>query len=180
MGRPRFDGERKFLGYTGYVIDVNERKTFEQSLELAKQIAENANRSRGEFLANMSHEIRTPMAAIIGHADILKDHLKDPDNVQIVETIRRNGNFLLGIINDILDLAKIDAGKLQVATERIRLDELMAEVRSLMDVRATEKKLPLKIEFDGLIPELIETDAVRLRQVFAEFDRQCHQVYGSR
>ncbi|WDQ16450.1 PAS domain S-box protein [Rhodopirellula sp. P2] len=165
VGRPRFDSEGAFVGYTGYVIDVDDRKAFEQSLKQAKVVAENANRSRGEFLANMSHEIRTPMAAILGHADILKDHLKDPDNIQVVETIRRNGNFLLNIINDILDLSKIDAGKMQLETERVRPDGLLAEVRSLMDVRASEKHLPLKIEFDGPIPDLIETDAVRLRQI---------------
>ncbi|CAD77986.1 MAG TPA: hybrid sensor histidine kinase/response regulator [Rhodopirellula baltica] len=165
VGRPRFDSDGVFVGYTGYVIDVDDRKAFEQSLEQAKVIAENANRSRGEFLANMSHEIRTPMAAILGHADILKDHLRDPDNIQVVETIRRNGNFLLNIINDILDLSKIDSGKMQLETDRVRPDGLLAEVRSLMDVRASEKHLPLKIEFDGPIPDLIETDAVRLRQI---------------
>jgi len=165
VGRPRFDPKGKFLGYTGYVIDVNERKTFEQSLERAKQTAEDANRSRGEFLANMSHEIRTPMSAILGHVDILKDHLRDPDNLQIVESVRRNGNFLLGIINDILDLSKIDAGKLEIEMRAVRPDAVVAEVRSLMDVRAKEKKLPLTIEFTGPIPETIEIDAVRLRQI---------------
>jgi PAS domain S-box-containing protein len=165
VGRPRFDVNGDFAGYTGYVIDVNERKVFEESLKKAKESAEDANRSRGEFLANMSHEIRTPMAAILGHADILKDHLDDPDDVQIVETIRRNGNFLLNIINDILDLSKIDSGKLQIERERVRPDNILAEVRSLMDVRAAAKNLPLKIEFSGPIPEMIETDAIRLRQI---------------
>ncbi|WP_246151946.1 hybrid sensor histidine kinase/response regulator [Rubripirellula reticaptiva] len=165
VGRPRFDDSGKFLGYTGYVIDVDERKAFEQSLEQAKQFAEAANRSRGEFLANMSHEIRTPMAAILGHADILKDHLQDPDDQQVVETIRRNGNFLLNIINDILDLSKIDAGKLEVEKTKVRPDGLLAEVRSLMDVRASEKQIPLRIQFDGPIPEWIESDPVRLRQI---------------
>lgn len=165
VGRPRFGNDGDFLGYTGYVIDVNERKAFEQSLERSKQAAETANRSRGEFLANMSHEIRTPMAAILGHADILKEHIEDPDNLQVVETIRRNGDFLLNIINDILDLSKIDAGKLEIDKARIRPDGVLAEVRSLMDVRAFEKQIPLRIEFDGSIPEWIETDAVRLRQI---------------
>ncbi|QDT11929.1 ATP-binding protein [Planctomycetes bacterium K23_9] len=149
----------------GTMQDITNRKLFEQSLKSARDEAEKANRSRGEFLANMSHEIRTPMAAIIGHADILRDHLKDPDNIQVVETIRRNGNFLLGILNDILDLSKIDAGKLEVELQPARPDEIVAEVRSLMDVRAAEKKLPLKIEFDGEIPEIIQTDAIRMRQI---------------
>ena len=149
----------------GTIQDITERKAFEQSLRNAKEMAELASRSRGEFLANMSHEIRTPMAAILGHADILKDHLRDPDDVQIVETIRRNGRFLLDIINDILDLSKIDAGKLEIDQEFVRLDRLVSEVHSLMDIRASEKSLPLMIEFSGPIPELIRTDAVRLRQI---------------
>jgi len=165
VGLPRYDADGAFLGYTGYVIDVHDRKEFEQSLERAKLLAEAANQSRGEFLANMSHEIRTPMAAIIGHADILNDHLKDPDNRQVVDTIRRNGKFLLNIINDILDLSKIDAGKMEIDKKPVRPDAVVAEVRSLMDVRAAEKKLPLKIEFAGPIPETIQTDAVRLRQI---------------
>lgn len=152
-------------GVVCYFYDATERQQFEQSLREAKQLAEAASRSRGEFLANMSHEIRTPMAAILGHADILKDHLKDPDNVQLVETIRRNGNFLLTIINDILDLSKIDAGKMAIEKKPVRPDSVVGDVRSLMDVRASEKDLPLTITFDGPIPETIKTDAVRLRQI---------------
>ncbi|QEG40938.1 hybrid sensor histidine kinase/response regulator [Roseimaritima ulvae] len=165
VGLPRYDADGTFLGYTGYVIDVHDRKQFEQSLERAKLLAEAANQSRGEFLANMSHEIRTPMAAIIGHADILNDHLQDPDNRQVVDTIRRNGQFLLDIINDILDLSKIDAGKMQIDRKPVRPDAVVAEVRSLMDVRAAEKSLPLNIEFAGPVPEHLNTDAIRLRQI---------------
>ncbi len=152
-------------GVVCYYYDATERQQFEQSLERAKQTAEAASRSRGEFLANMSHEIRTPMAAILGHAEILKDHLKDPDNLQLVDTIRRNGSFLLNIINDILDLSKIDAGKMEIEKKPVRPDAIVGEVRSLMDVRAVEKDLPLKIEFACPIPETIDTDAIRLRQI---------------
>ncbi|MDA8743563.1 PAS domain S-box protein [Rubripirellula amarantea] len=157
--------ERRLVRIIGTIQDITDRKSFEHSLQQARRTAEAANRSRGEFLANMSHEIRTPMAAILGHADILKDHLVDPDNLLTVETIRRNGNFLLNIVNDILDLSKIDAGKMEIDTQPIRPDAIVGEVRSLMDVRAAEKKLPLMIVFNGHIPETIETDAVRLRQI---------------
>lgn len=163
--RDESDPSRGHSRVVGTIQDITERKLFEQSLQRAKRSAEAANRSRGEFLANMSHEIRTPMSAILGHADILRDHLKDPDNMQVVETIRRNGRFLLEIINDILDLSKIDAGKLEIDREPMHPDRVVAEVRSLMDVRASEKGLPLTIEFKNLIPEQIESDPIRLRQV---------------
>lgn len=159
------DGERIPVSGMVAIADITAQKNFEQSLQRAKESAETANRSRGEFLANMSHEIRTPMAAIIGHADILKDHLNDPDNLQVLETIRRNGSFLLNIINDILDLSKIDAGKLEVETQPVRPDAVVGDVRSLMDVRASEKELPLKVEFCGPVPETIDTDPVRQRQI---------------
>ncbi|MFG0263707.1 MAG: PAS domain-containing protein [Rhodopirellula sp. JB055] len=156
---------RRVVRRIGTVQDITDRKVFEQSLQRAKHTAEMANRSRGEFLANMSHEIRTPMSAILGHADILNDHLQDPDNLLVVETIRRNGNFLLAIINDILDLSKIDAGKMDLQKQPVRPDSIVGDIRSLMDVRAAEKDLPLKVEFAGPVPETIRTDAVRLRQI---------------
>lgn len=149
----------------GCTVDITQQKTFAQSLVQAREAAENANRSRGAFLANMSHEIRNPMTAILGYADILSEHLTDPDNLQLVETIRKNGQFLLEIINDILDLSKIDAGMLEMNDERIRLESLVEDIHALIEIRAQEKKLPLHIVFDGPIPEIVETDALRLRQI---------------
>jgi CheY-like chemotaxis protein len=105
------------------------------------------------------------MTAILGYADILGRHLTDPDDLQCVEPIRRNGRFLLEIINDILDISKIEAGKLKIELQRFRVDELVAEVISLMSVRAAEKKLTLRAEYNGPIPETIESDPTRLRQI---------------
>jgi PAS domain S-box-containing protein len=146
-------------------IDVTDRKEFERSLQQAREAAEGANKSRGEFLANMSHEIRTPLTAILGHADILGEHLHDSRDVQLVETIRRNGRFLLEIVNDILDLSKIDAGRMEMERERVRPDVLLGDIRSLMDVRARDGNVDLEFRFDGRIPATIETDPVRLRQI---------------
>ncbi|MCA9199166.1 MAG: PAS domain S-box protein [Planctomycetales bacterium] len=165
LGRIEYSKAGTPIRMAGINLDITDRKDFESSLERARKVAEAASRSRGEFLANMSHEIRTPMTAILGHADILSSHIKDPDNLQTVDTIRRNGRYLLEIINDILDLSKIDAGKLEIERERVRPDILLNDIRSLMDVRAQEKNLPLTFEVQGQLPVVIETDAVRLRQI---------------
>ncbi len=147
--------------------EITERKRVEKHLKQAKQIAETAARSKSEFLANMSHEIRTPMTAILGYAENLLDAgLSDSEKVNATHIIRRNGEHLLQIINDILDISKIEAGKLKV--ERIRCSPvgLVADVRSLMQVRADAKGLPFRIEFAGAIPETIQSDPTRLRQIF--------------
>jgi PAS domain S-box-containing protein len=140
-----------------------------QQLRAATAEAQAANQSKTEFLANMSHEIRTPMTAILGYTDILLEeglrHRVPPDWIQAVETIRRNGEHLLTIINDILDLSKIEAGRLQIETLPCSPVQLLAEVESLMRVRATEKGLSLTVEFPTPIPERIYTDPTRLRQI---------------
>lgn len=146
-------------------IDITDQKNHEASLEEARYIAESANRARGEFLANMSHEIRTPMTAIMGYADLLSGHINAPDAVELIETIRRNGRFLIEIINDILDISKIDAGKLAVAPEVIAPEVVVADAISLMNVRAQEKQLQLEAQFEGRIPKRIVSDGKRLRQI---------------
>ncbi|QDV39500.1 response regulator [Tautonia plasticadhaerens] len=145
--------------------DTTDRKQAEQALLDSKRHAEAASRAKSEFLANMSHEIRTPMTAILGYADILASRLRGPEDQDCVETIRRNGRFLIQVINDILDLSKIEAGKLEIQPERIEPARIVEEVRSLMDVRAREKGLPLEVRYDGPIPRAIESDPTRLRQI---------------
>ncbi len=135
-------------------------------LASAKEAAEAANRSKSEFLANMSHEIRTPMAAIIGHADMLLDGtLSQNDRLEAIKTVRRQSEHLLTILNDILDLSKIEAGKMDV--ERIACDpaQLADDVVSLMRVRAIERGISLDLQFQGRLPSSIQTDPTRLRQI---------------
>ncbi len=162
---PIRDEQGEIATWFGSNTDITELKEYEATSHQARVVAETANSSRGEFLANMSHEIRTPMTAILGHADILLEHIEDPDNLQAVDTIRRNGKFLLRIINDILDLSKIDAGKFLVDHERVEPDAILADVHSLMDVRAQEKRIEFNMEIEGKLPQSIETDTVRLRQI---------------
>jgi signal transduction histidine kinase/CheY-like chemotaxis protein len=140
-----------------------------QALEEFNQIAECATRAKSEFLANMSHEIRTPMTAILGYADLLLDEegleKAPPHRRQAFETIKRNGEHLLGVINDILDLSKVEAGKMEVQPIRCSPFGLLADVASLMRMRADVKQLKLETDVAGLLPETILSDPLRLRQV---------------
>jgi PAS domain S-box-containing protein len=139
------------------------------ALEKAQAKAELANRSKSEFLANMSHEIRTPMTSIMGFAELLSDDRNGVlDNEQrnaFVTTIKRNGEHLLSIINDILDLSKIEAGKLTVERVEVNIRGLVQEVISLMQVKADAKRLGVKAIFPATLPRFVQTDPVRLRQI---------------
>ncbi|MFQ5411430.1 MAG: response regulator [Phycisphaerae bacterium] len=130
--------------------------------------AEEATRAKSEFLANMSHEIRTPMTAILGYADMLRDEgditLAPPQRVEAIETIHRNGENLLGIINDILDLSKIETGKMTVENIPCVPSQVVDAVKEIMKVRADAKGLALHAESVGAIPETILSDPTRLRQ----------------
>ena len=139
--------------------------TSRDRLEHATAAARDASRAKSEFVANMSHEIRTPMTAILGFADVLRESATDPQQIAAAETIRRNGRYLLDLINDLLDLSKIEAGKLELERIACSPRRMINEVVSLMRLRAEEKGLTLRVRFDGPVPAQIETDPTRLRQI---------------
>ncbi|MFG0332831.1 MAG: ATP-binding protein, partial [Maioricimonas sp. JB049] len=147
------------------IQDISERKSYERELHEAREDAVRANQSKSTFLAHTSHEIRTPMTAIIGYTDILASALENREHRECVATIRRNGEFLLEIINDILDLSKIEAGRLEVELEPCSPVAIVHGVHSLMRIRAEENGLDLVTEFVGPIPSRIQSDSVRLRQI---------------
>ncbi|TWU06887.1 Sensory/regulatory protein RpfC [Symmachiella macrocystis] len=157
-----FAGTKVFVAV---ILDTSERQKVDEELRESREDALTATRAKSEFLANMSHEIRTPMTAILGFTDILLDNVVDKDNVDAVHTIKANGNYLLELINDILDLSKIEAGKCQIEHLDCSPQRIVGEVASLMRVRAAAKNLPLEVRFEGGIPETIQSDPTRLRQV---------------
>ncbi|MCY2955559.1 MAG: ATP-binding protein [Planctomycetota bacterium] len=159
--------ERASIGHARQIESANvqlAQSKFEA--EDARAQAEAANRSKSEFLANMSHEIRTPMTAILGFAENLMDPaLAQEERHEAVETILRNGDHLMTLIDDILDLSKIEAGKLTIERIDVSPSELLEDVARLMRVRTDAKQLRLSVCSKGPLPATITTDPTRLRQV---------------
>ncbi len=137
-----------------------------ETIERQKASAEAANDAKSQFLANMSHEIRTPLTAILGFAENLLDtELPAAERRSAAKTIVRNGEHLVQIINDILDLSKIEAGRMDVECLRFSPAQLISDVTSVMRVRANARHLSLQLSWLTPLPEFIETDPTRLRQI---------------
>ncbi len=150
----------------GIHVDITIAREAAEAIKAAQLAAEAANRAKSDFLANMSHEIRTPMTAIVGYADLLTDpHALTDGWRDYVETIKRNGEHLLTIINDILDLSKIEAGKMSVESIPMDPARILADIKSLMFVRAQAKAIALTIEYATPIPTSISSDPVRIKQI---------------
>ncbi|HVT88855.1 MAG TPA: response regulator [Tepidisphaeraceae bacterium] len=148
------------------VLRTAELTHVNSELVVARDFAEQANRAKSAFLANMSHEIRTPMTAIIGCAEMMLDpDQNQEERAESLQIIRRNGAHLLELIDDILDLSKIEADKMTVERIDVDLLNIVTEISSLMRPRAINKGLAFKVEFIDPTPKTIKGDALRLRQV---------------
>ena len=164
---PILAGGSKPAGVLISFDDVTELEQKEIELRISRDEAEKANRSKSEFLANMSHEIRTPMNAILGFSEVLKrGYDRDSkDSIRYLNTITSSGNHLLELINDILDLSKVESGRVEVEIIDTPVHQVVHEVLQIMQVKADEKEIYLKYEPAGPLPEYIHSDAGKLRQI---------------
>ena len=148
--------------------EIIEREKIQADLEHARDAAESANRSKSRFLANMSHEIRTPLNAVLGFTDLLQMGGDDGDDAKRKEylgLIHTSGEHLLGLINDILDLSKIESGKLEIERVACSPQQILADVVSVLRVRANEKGIALEYAWESGVPQSVEADPQRLRQL---------------
>lgn len=142
-----------------------ELRSAKQDAERLARQAEAASRAKSEFLANMSHEIRTPMNAVIGYSDLLSNTVKDPQQRNYLNAIRAGSRSLLMLINDILDLSRIEAGKMRLDYSAVSMRRLLSDVRHIFDLRATEQGISLEVSVDSRMPAAMRLDETRLRQV---------------
>ncbi len=166
MVTPQLDDHGRLQGWVGTCTDIHDHKLNERDLIAARHSAEAANLAKTEFLANMSHEIRTPLNAIMGFSDLMLDpNLLPEQRLNSLSIIRRNGDQLLKIIDEILDISKVEAGGLQIEIIEMAVPHLVAELRSFLSVQAKKKNLKIIFGAENLVPDRVLGDPNRIRQV---------------
>jgi PAS domain S-box-containing protein len=160
-----YDRDRRLQGVFAAAREITERKQYERSLREATHRAERANSAKSEFLANMSHEIRTPLNAVIGLGYLLEHTTLDEDQRQLLSKIQFGGRALLGVINNVLDLSKIEAGEMALEDEPFNLPELVRDLGQMLAPQAAAKGIELVVHCAPAIPRTVKGDASRLRQI---------------
>jgi signal transduction histidine kinase/CheY-like chemotaxis protein len=155
------------LGFTGYQARVRQLETRADRLHTLVDLAEKANRAKSEFLANMSHEIRTPMNAIMGFTEILESEIMHEQHKKYLKAISSSGKTLMDLINDILDLSRIDAGKLDLQYEPVNPRSLLNDIQNLFSTKVKEKALDFRLEVGPNIPGALLLDNLRIHQVLS-------------
>ncbi len=164
-GTPFYDEAGRLAGFRGTASDISLMKRTEDELRKAKEMAEGANAAKSEFLANMSHEIRTPMNGILGMTELALGTDLNEEQRNYIELVKTSADNLLVVINDILDFSKIEAGKMDLEIIDFDLRDMLSKTLKLLLIRAKEKGIELILEISDNIPEVIQGDPNRLRQV---------------
>jgi signal transduction histidine kinase/CheY-like chemotaxis protein len=147
------------------IFRIQRQNQLIHQLDASEKKVREVSRIKENFMANMSHEIRTPMNAILGFTHLLKSRIRDPELSEFVQSIRKSGENLLTIINDILDLSKIEAGMMRIETAPFSVKEIIHSVRILFREKIEEKKLEFMVDVDKTIPDMLLGDATRLTQI---------------
>ncbi len=164
--RPVIDKDDHQIGAVVVFHDVTDTKVVERELREARDAAEAADQAKTNFLANMSHEIRTPLTAVLGFADLLLDPaLDESKRLNYSQAVRRSGEHLLALINDILDLSKINSDQVRVESAQFSLPNLILDAASVMRVRAHDKNVGFELAFETPVPETMHSDPMRVRQI---------------
>lgn len=163
---PILDRQGQTCRVVEFATDITERRRNEAELRRAKDSAEAATQAKSEFLANMSHEIRTPITAVLGYTELLLEpQISEAEQQSHLRTIHRNGEMLLDLINDILDISKIEAGKIDLDRVATSPWQVLIDAASMLRGRAERKGVAFSLAADGPLPETIVTDPTRLRQI---------------
>jgi PAS domain S-box-containing protein len=160
-----YDRDRRLQGVFAAAREITERKQYERSLREATHRAEHANNAKSEFLANMSHEIRTPLNAVIGLGYLLEHTTLSEDQRQLLTKIQFGGRALLGVINNVLDLSKIEAGEMSLEDEPFDLPALVRDLGQMLTPQAVSKGIELIVQCAPALPRIVKGDASRLRQI---------------
>jgi signal transduction histidine kinase/ActR/RegA family two-component response regulator len=166
-GQALWDDQGHAVRMVGSHTDITERKLAEEALKRAKDQAETASRAKSEFLANMSHEIRTPMNGVLGMIDLVLETELSREQREHLDTAKQSARSLLSLLNDILDLSKVEAGRLELLPTNFSVRQIAEDAVRMLIVSARQKGLELNVRIEPDVPELVSGDPVRLRQIIS-------------